>query len=183
MTSKEISGVSIARNGSFIAINGLIMERIDFLFYRGEGFIGAITRWQTRGPYGHVAVKIRNTIYEAQFGKGVIKREATEKDHVDTHSLFVNEGQLADGLKFLNAQLGKPYDTLMVLRFISRRKESYSTVEKWFCSELLFTFCVVMGIYLLARTLAWEVHPNLFSRSPLLSPSSSFHESSPAWPI
>lgn len=142
------------------------MEWLEFLLYKGSGFVDKVISWQTRGPYTHLAIRYKDTIWEAKFGKGVIKRKTLDDDRVDTFGVELNEWQVQAVVEFLDAQVGKKYDTLMVLRFISRRGASSSTQDKWFCSELGFMAAKIAGINLLARTEAWEVHPNLFSRSP-----------------
>lgn len=165
------------------------MTKVTFLSYRGSGLAGTLTRWQTRSPYAHTAILFDGVVWEAKIGKGVVKRMFGNLDLLaDRFSIEVNEYQFGMGYAWLSEQLGKPYDLMMVLRFISRRQEAREAAGKWFCSELAFAFAVKMGVRLLERVEPWEVSPGLLTKSPLLAfegagmfPGDKVEDSPPAW--
>ena len=67
---------------------------------------------------------------------------------------------------FLVSQLGKPYDYLSIIRFLTRERGRLD--NKWFCSELAFQASVVVGYPLLKNVPAWKVPPAWIPMSPLL---------------
>lgn len=99
--------------------------------------------------------------------EGVVKAIGANVDLFSVRGLGLDHLVLA--WEFAKAQLGKDYDYTMVARFISRRQESRSTSDKWFCSELAFAAIRKAGIELLRGTEPWEVSPGLLARSPLLT--------------
>jgi uncharacterized protein YycO len=76
-------------------------------------------------------------------------------------------------LAFLNDQVGKVYDFIALLHFVTRRPEYAWEQEKWFCSELVFAAFAAAGIELLARVPAYKVYPAMLSYSPLLASAGS----------
>ncbi len=134
-----------------------------------KGWIGKLIGWQTRSPYCHAAVTVNGWTYEA--GRNgmdpVTCYEERPQEWEDFHAEISQDA--ADTMQaFLDAQLGKPYDVTMVLRFLSRRQETRKSKGRWFCSELVAAAFQEAGRPLLARTEPWEVSPGLLARSPLL---------------
>lgn len=150
------------------------MPQITIALFRGPGIVSRLIRWQTRSAYSHAAIVMPcGNVIESREGKGVrqlTKLEPTAKERIDLFTVEVTETQLQDIAWFLNEQLGKKYDWTMVARFVTRRQESRSSSEKWFCSELVFAAFQQAGIDLLRATEPWEVSPGLLARSPLLQP-------------
>lgn len=148
------------------------------VLFKGKSFISRLIRWQTRSEYSHAAVLVEETtaghpvmgfVIESMEGVGVRAAQWKAAEDADVFEVEgLSELEKTRVLKFLNEQVGKKYDWLMVLRFISRRQESRATSGKWFCSELVFAAFLKAGVELLARTEAWEVSPGLLARSPWL---------------
>jgi len=150
---------------------------MKILLCRGKGgLIAKAIQWQTRSPYSHASILDQaGYVYEAA-ARGVVKVDTkgwTWEDavkhwgEIEVLDVPVSQGQHADILAFLEAQLGKGYDYTMVLRFITRKQESRASTGKWFCSELVFAAFHHAGLDLLRRTEPWEVSPGLLSRTPL----------------
>jgi uncharacterized protein YycO len=142
---------------------------VDLLLYRGRGWGGRLITWQTRSPYSHAAVCFDDgTIVESLQGRGVIARPYGPEDvSAETYRVGgLRFAQLVHGRHWLWEQIGKPYDYLAILRFVTRRR--HDDHARWFCSELVFEFAAQMGVRLLERTEAWEVSPGMLARSPLL---------------
>ena len=140
--------------------------------HRGPGIIGTLIRWQTRSPYSHASLYCPGDgVVEAREGHGVRRLSQLDPLPGETIDLFevpsATPEQLARLWQFAQAQVGKPYDYTMVLRFVSRRQASRKEAGKWFCSELAFGAFRHAGIDLLARTEPWEVSPGWLPRSPL----------------
>jgi uncharacterized protein YycO len=142
--------------------------------HRAPGVFGRLIRWQTRSDYSHASLYLPGQgIIEAREGKGVQHLREYEPKDGERIELYRIEG-MADAdaqsaWEFAEAQIGKAYDWTMVLRFVSRRQESRSSSEKWFCSELVYASLKAAGIELLRATDPWEVSPGLLGRSPRLS--------------
>lgn len=150
-------------------MNGF-MPRI--LLYRGKGLIGQFIRWQTRGDYAHAAVQVcPNSMIEAKEGQGVRRTVVGIGEHDAFEVPCMTADQWLGALAFLHEQLGKPYDYLGVLRFISRSPAGGR--QSWFCSELVFAAALAAGVRLLERVEPWAVSPHMLSVSPLLRPLSA----------
>lgn len=148
------------------------MNEIKVLIYRRNGFISNAIKWQTRSIYSHAAIVINGVLIEALEFKGVIRRDVKESDFkgADVFNLpslsFVQREELKE---FLREQIGKKYDYRMISRFITRKGETKSSKNKWFCSELVFAAFLEAGIELLKLTKPFEVSPGLLSKSPILT--------------
>jgi uncharacterized protein YycO len=148
---------------------------LRFGFHVGVGIISSAIRWQTRSlrdgvKYSHISVVAEDgTLLEAHEGaRRVIQQRRLEEvrqfERVDTAHILLDRTGRDRAWQFLWSQLGKPYDYLMVLRFLSRRGKSKGTEGRWFCSELAYAACQAAGVPLFGRTEAWEVSPGMFSR-------------------
>lgn len=148
--------------------------RVFIALHRGPGLIGTLIRWQTRSPYSHASIVLRQAaVIESREGIGVrwlSKLQPAAGEQIDLFAVELTIDQANKLEAFLLAQLGKRYDWSSVLRFVSRRQASRRSREVWFCSELVFAAFQHVGINLLARTEPWEVSPGLLSRSPLITP-------------
>ncbi len=136
--------------------------------YHGGGLIGSAIKWQTRGKYSHAAVSFGNHLFEAKEFVGTVLRDMNEGDRKS--DIFEITKSFNKGLskEFLGAQIGKPYDYGMVLRFLSRRQETRRSRGRWFCSELVYAAVAVGGLNLFRDTEPWEVSPSFLARSPFL---------------
>jgi uncharacterized protein YycO len=139
--------------------------------HRGKGLIAAAIRWQTRGTYSHAAIRVGANVYEAREFKGVRQLTIPVKGDYDEFSVPMTAEQMDQLERFCVAQLGKPYDYTMVLRFVTRRQETRRSTGKWFCSELCYAAFHHVGIELFRNTQPWEVDPEFLSRSTLLIPT------------
>jgi uncharacterized protein YycO len=142
---------------------------IELLFYKPANLIGKLVCWQTRSQFCHVAVHFEDcTVIEALYKDGVIKRNYDKDKDTDCITLRICVDKTAEESIhcWLENQVGKPYDYLAILRFLSRRK-MYSN-NRWFCSELAYEAFQQAGVNLLKHTQPWEVSPGLLLRSPLL---------------
>lgn len=143
--------------------------------YRGKGIVSRLILWQSRGKFSHAAVVMADdSVIESREFKGVQKRahfkpvEGQETVKIfDVSTTLTQEGMIMD---FLNKQLGKSYDYLSILRFITREDTNRYTTNTWFCSELVFAAFQHAGINLLARIEPWAVSPGQLATSPLLNP-------------
>lgn len=139
--------------------------------FRGRGWISAAIRWQTWSEYSHAAIVMPDgSIIEAWqgLGAGVRRKWVTDWDGIDVFdipSLTEHQSRIIEN--YAIKQLGKKYDYLGVLRFLSRRRVGNN--GRLFCSELFFDSFLQGGIELLARTRPERVSPGLLARSPLLT--------------
>jgi hypothetical protein len=90
-----------------------------------------VIRVFTRSRFSHVAIEVDNTIYESRFATGVHKpkhiknvTDIIELDNLDDESVKA----------FLEAQVGKKYDSKAICSFMFSR--TWEDLNKWFCSEL-----------------------------------------------
>jgi uncharacterized protein YycO len=148
------------------------MKAPSILLFRGRGLLSAAIRWQTRSRYSHAAILLHDeqTIIEAWPGAGVRAKSFNGWDDWDGIDYFsvdadFNSYRLEN---FLHAQLGKRYDYLGVLRFLSRDSDEDQKNKRWFCSELVFAAFAHAGVDLFRDTRAWEVSPGMLSKSQLL---------------
>lgn len=151
---------------------------MNLLFFRGTDLISAAIRFQTRSHYSHVAIEQSNwpgAIVESYPGKGVRRRFVLEDEmkKYDVHRYELCAplaiSQECDMIDFLNDQIGKPYDYLGVLRFITRSKDPAVGFSKWFCSELAAEAFKHIGRPLLNVEESWKISPALLAMSPLLT--------------
>jgi hypothetical protein len=90
-----------------------------------------LIRIATMSRFSHVAIEVDNTIYESRFATGVHKpkhiknvTDIIELDNLDDESVKA----------FLEAQVGKKYDSKAICSFMFSR--TWEDLNKWFCSEL-----------------------------------------------
>jgi uncharacterized protein YycO len=123
--------------------------------------------YYTRGIYFHAAVIIGGVLYESREFKGVLRREPEAIDPLNFDDFYIeaNDQQIEQMTAFAERQLGKKYDYAMVVRFITKQKQSKASIGKWFCSELVFAVLKKAGIKLL-NCQAWEVSPVHLAKSP-----------------
>jgi uncharacterized protein YycO len=147
------------------------MSGLRIGLHRADGWVSKAIKWQTRSDYSHASLVLPdNTVLESMQGRGVVKYRSVQgcAEVVDLFSVTALARVHNDALQFALEQLGKPYDYTMVARFISRRPANRAESGKWFCSELVFAAFAHAGLLLLRDTQAWEVSPELLSKSPYL---------------
>ena len=142
-------------------------------FYHGSSAASWLIRCFNWGPYSHAAwVTGEGKIYEAWIRGVQCSFEGAEHKpgtKVDLYRITgITSVQSACAERFLIEQIGKPYDWVGVMHFVTRRSERLSGLGRWFCSKLVFAAAMVAKILLLNRVPAWKVSPTLLSYSPLL---------------
>lgn len=147
------------------------MSEPRLLLFHGRGVISALIRWQTRGEYSHSAILLPDgeTILEAWQGEGVRKKKITSWEGVDRFRINAKvDWDVA--IAFAEKQIGKGYDYLQVLRFVSRRKGSYTSNynSNWFCSEYCFETVLMGGCALLRTDESYRISPAHLALSPLI---------------
>ncbi len=137
--------------------------------FPGQGIIGALIRWQSRGRYGHIATCYDGAVYESQYPDGVTVRDFDPaKDNRAGVEWYRVDCDEESALRFARKQLGKRYDYSSVLRFISRRQATQESLGRWFCSEYAVAQIVKGGVVPFAETEPWEVSPSMLVRSVML---------------
>jgi uncharacterized protein YycO len=147
------------------------MSGLRIGLHRSDGWVSKAIKWQTRSDYSHASIVLADdTVLESMQGRGVVWGRKVQDcaEPVDLFAVTALARVHHDALEFAKRQLGKPYDYTMVARFISRRPAHRAESGKWFCSELVFAAFAHAGLLLLRDTQAWEVSPELLSKSPYL---------------
>lgn len=145
------------------------------VLFKGRGLMSRLIEWQTRGDYSHAALfdEDTNTLYESWQTDGVHKKKnwgRYDGDATVDFFKFQHTQAEAEAIRaFLESQLGKKYDWLGVVRFVSRTQLKPDAKEKWFCSELVTAALAAAGIRLFKNTEPCEVPPDLIKRSVILS--------------
>jgi len=117
---------------------------VDFYFYEGKSLLSKLIRWRTYSIFSHVAIGIKNCIYEAWVGNGcsgVVKSNnplTFHKANTPIVKVSINMKNLDDWKDFLEMQVGKKYDFFAIFNFLLNKKGNNR--KKWFCSELANTF-------------------------------------------
>jgi uncharacterized protein YycO len=155
-----------------------------FLSVHGLGFVSKLIEWQTRGYDSHSALLFSDdTVIESR-ERHYDRLTGTHKSGVEKLSFadwkLVNPGikfrifyvettpeQEANIRAFAEAQVGKPYSYLGVLRFITRQDYQNQPDDAWWCSEIVFQAFLAGPVVLFKLTEGWEVSPQLLPRSPL----------------
>lgn len=145
------------------------------ILYEGTTIISRLIRVQTRGSISHAALLFEDgTIYEAREGRGVIKRRWGQAGYPDEGWTVLEPTapeprQLADKMReYCEHQIGKKYDYLSVLRFITRRRKD-ANPDKLFCSEMVVEAFELCGFPLFLRCEPFEVSPSTLLISPRLT--------------
>lgn len=144
------------------------------VLFKGRGVMSRLIEWQTNGDYSHAALldEDNNTLYESWQTAGVRKKinwSVSDDPTVDFFK-FAHTKAEADAIRsFAESQLGKKYDWLGVVRFVSRTQLRPDAKEKWFCSEFVTAALAAAGIDLFKNTEPNEVPPDLIKRSVVLS--------------
>jgi hypothetical protein len=164
---------------------------MQIALYRGTSFVSRAIRFITRSSYSHAAFlldKRSEAVHEyaspwisslehQKCGSVVEAWEGGVKNSpsIDTlHSpgtrvdVFAFDPPLTGWqetklLYLLGGDIGRPYDYLDVLRFISRRRGTPG--KHVFCSELVAQRCADIGQPLFNRTESWRVPPDWIGRS------------------
>lgn len=145
---------------------------LRFGAHYGTGVVSRIIRWQQRTDVSHISIIDNDdSLIEALEFSGVVQnrtlQDARNEQRVDVLEVYVTPEQRYAALAWSKGQLGKRYDYLSILRFVTRRKNRKDN-GKWFCSEFAFVAAEKAGVALLQRIPPAEVSPGHFVMSPLL---------------
>lgn len=140
--------------------------------YRGKGIVSKLILWQTRSNFSHAALVLPdNSVIESREWIGVQRRPHYYPINGETCTLFnihtTSEEDKAI-IAFAEAQLGKPYDYMGILRFITREPVEIHYEWKWFCSAFVFACFEHINKPLLARIYSRAVNPGELSLSTLM---------------
>jgi uncharacterized protein YycO len=124
------------------------------LLYEGVSLLSKAIQWRTWGPYSHAALQLADGQVIDAWKGGVRKIKGPFVGHdkktrvlaYDIRDLTATQAEAM--AKFAMAQIGKGYDYLGVMRFLTRRDANNG---KWFCSELVAAAACVAGRSLLEK--------------------------------
>lgn len=140
--------------------------------HKGGGLFSRLIRWFTRAEYSHVSAWFWDAndphggfVIEAMEGEGVRTfpadhhRAAREAGTINCYALRTplttdEQGRLH---ALMERELGKGYDWLGVIRFVSRRRHKGAD-NKWFCSEIVAYAFEEIGRPLSNRP-SWQMTP------------------------
>ena len=166
-----------------------------YILVKGTGIVSKLIRWQTRGQYSHAALLFSDNVViesrERHYDIATKKHTSgVQKVSFDYWKQLIGDAPFTvfdvepitndDESKiraFAESQIGKPYDYLGVLRFITRKNYQSQPDDKWWCSELVFQ-AIAEVVLLFANTEGWWVNPDLLQRTPL-SASETQHLTAP----
>lgn len=140
--------------------------------YKGISLKSRLIRFLNWSDYSHVSwVSAHGWEIEA-WSSGVRKLAVAHSDHtpgteVDLFAADLNPAEEVLLENWLHRQIGKRYDWLGVLRFLTRR--DVPNPLTWFCSRLLFAAFLAIRRPLLLRIPAHKVYPGMMVYSPLLA--------------
>lgn len=119
--------------------------KVTVHFCKSEDLGGRLLRLFLMSRWNHVAIQIGGSVYESVSGSGVIKRRPSDfgKAWDKVSSVEVDVVDQLTMLRFLQGQVGKPYDWKAILAFPFRG--SWQDRSGWFCSELVYEALRVGG--------------------------------------
>jgi len=159
---------------------------ITIAAYKGISVFSRLICWFNRSPYSHISVVDTNyaaLIYngrEIEAWRGMVQESRPPYvahkagTQVDLFDVDLTAEQCADVLSFLGRQIGKDYDWMGILHFVTRRSEYTVDQDKWFCSELVAAAFAQAGKPLLERIPAYKVYPGMLVTSPHLTHRCTF---------
>lgn len=140
--------------------------------HRGHGFVSSLIKWQTRSQFSHVSLQFSDgKVFEAREFIGVHslpQLEPRKGEQIDIYRVDIEARQEMAMRRFCESQMGKPYDYISIVRFLTREPVKDWQKDDWFCSEFAFYSFHLVGIKLLQNIQPWAVSPAQFSLSPLL---------------
>lgn len=145
---------------------------LRFGAHYGTGVVSRLIRWQQRTDVSHISVIDNDdSLIEAREFHGVVQtrtlQDAQNEQRVDVLEVLVRPECRERALAWARSQIGKRYDYLSILRFVTR-KQNRKDNGKWFCSEFAYVAAEKAGVALLRRIAPAEVSPGHFVLSPLL---------------
>ena len=121
-----------------------------FLFIRRSTPACFAIRLATWSRWSHVAAVFGSTAFEATARHGVRRASVHDVLVGATDHAWANVScRTEPALRFLELQLGKPYDWTAILGLLTRR--DWQEDDSWFCSELVATAALVAGVRLIRK--------------------------------
>jgi len=138
--------------------------------YKGKSWISKIIKFVSRGEYSHTAIMLEEDyIVEAWQGSDSVRViQSLSSGHipgteVDIYSIDLGKKQEERFRKFVQDQVGKPYDLWGIHGFLWRRDTQRS--QSWFCSELFAAAYQEAGKKLYNDTEPSQISPSMVARS------------------
>lgn len=143
---------------------------IRFQFVLGDGWVSRAIAWfsaGTRGGVSHVDVVMRHGMLLGSRSDSVGGQppgvHIRDQDYAPWRrrvviSLDSTEAEELAFYRFLNDQLGKPYDKVGILGFVGNR--SWHEEDSWFCSELVAAALEEAGVLPKLFVPANKITPN-----------------------
>lgn len=132
--------------------------------------LGTISRWNHVDLIFEDGVMIGST---TRLGVEVTNlQDRIKNNHVCRYKIDkIKTTETEDAIirRFVEGQIGKPYDYTGILAFLNPLREPLQDDTKWFCSELVAAAFSYAGVDLVRLDASW-VTPGMIDRSPLLSP-------------
>jgi len=116
------------------------MKTITFNIHSGNGLISKAIKWITLGDYSHTSVEFGKDRFESIMGKGVIMnghQKINISKIVESYEVKVTNDTFTELKLWTRQQVGKKYDYLAILSFISPLF-SKPRIGLWYCSELTY---------------------------------------------
>lgn len=136
------------------------MVTVKIRLVRDPTLSARFIEWWTWGRWSHVEFVTDNGYLGARFKGGVKLRpfDYIRPLEQSIRSVIMQEAQAVELWKFVNAQIGKPYDLWALLGFGVHSNVSDSPRE-WFCSELVTAAFEVAGVPILETSHAYRISP------------------------
>lgn len=116
-------------------------KKIRLRFATEEGLTSRLIKYFSHGEWSHVDIIVPGLLgYDRLVGArlkgGVLSRPMNYGKFVKTHTIEipVTDDAYNRAIRFLLAQVGKPYDWTAIAAFAMNR--TWSEDDSWFCSEL-----------------------------------------------
>ncbi|MDX1532664.1 MAG: hypothetical protein R3230_00500 [Nitrosopumilaceae archaeon] len=114
-------------------------------FCKSNGIAGLIIRFFTFSKWNHVAIQIGDNVYEATpLGVKRIPNYGFMQGWSRVTTINLEGLDESAAKKFLDKQLGKPYDWLALVALPFRK--SWQSSKRWFCSELVSQALIHAGV-------------------------------------
>lgn len=135
-------------------------------FVEGGGWDSKIIRWDTRCKWSHVEFydEFTGVTLGAMLDGGIKRRMLCDSEYRHTVSdsyldIHVTPYQFTNYKRFLDCQLGKPYDWRAIVSFGLGQRD-WREDDSWFCSELQARGLEVAGILKLPDDIpVWRITP------------------------
>lgn len=145
---------------------------IQIALYRPTTIIDRLVCFFTRGDYSHSSTIMKDgSVIQSKMGTGVnhvpyLGYGESKGTVIDIFDVYLTTEQERLLTEFLQKQIGKKYDLLMVLGFVLyATRKGRAAYGKWFCSELMAAAFEKAGFPLLQRVEPWKISPYALSWS------------------